>query len=357
MTVKIFVAKDSKGNEWAPDYVQEVGSLEWMLKKAWVEFHHLPSLYCMIANLRQPSADLVIMTERGLGILELKHVQGIITIGKDDIWYAGRTIIHAGIHLNPRRQVQKYAETLRPNLLQRILPPTMKKDPSRWDDLKFQTAVCFSNPEARFEDLQQSIAKRRPSPYLAWESDFSIFGPSDFTSWVRRLRFQVDEGPLRRFEPVRLSPNVIINIAAQAFNAVEWKEILTGMPTGEPYGFLVLEDEEGRQVFSLTKDEISVGRSPDCDIVIPDRYGKVSKKHCRIIRSVANIEINDLNSRNGTYLNNVLLSKNAPISHGDRIFLGSDMSSERPCMLRFETREYTTVLKPKSTEIKSNEID
>jgi hypothetical protein len=82
-----------------PDYVQEVGSLEWMLKKAWVEFHHLPSLYCMIANLRQPSADLVIMTERGLGILELKHVQGIITIGKDDIWYAGRTIIHAGFIL------------------------------------------------------------------------------------------------------------------------------------------------------------------------------------------------------------------------------------------------------------------
>lgn len=357
MTVKIFVAKDSKGNEWAPDYVQEVGSLEWMIKKAWLEFHHLPSLYCMIANLRQPSADLVVITERGLGILELKHVQGDISIGKDDIWYAGRTIIHAGIHLNPRRQVQKYAETLRPNLLQRILPPTLKKDPSRWDDLKFQTAVCFSNPEARFEDLQQSIAKRRPSPYLAWESDFSIFGPSDFTSWVRRLRFQVDEGPSRRFEPVRLSPNVIINIAVQAFNAVEWKEILTGMPTGEPYGFLVLEDEEGRQVFNLVKDETSIGRSPDCDIVIPDRYAKVSKRHCQIIRSISSVEVKDLDSRNGTFLNNLLLSKTSTITHGDRICLGSDKVSEGVCAIRFETREHTTVLKPKSTEVKSDGTD
>lgn len=354
MTVKIFVAKDSKGKEWAPDYVQEVGSLEWMLKKAWLEFHHLPSLYCMIANLRQPSADLVVITERGLGILELKHVPGDISIGKDEIWYAGRSIIHAGIHLNPRRQVQKYAETLRPNLLQRMLPPTLRKDPSHWDDFKFQTAVCFSNPEARFETLQQNITKRRPSPYLPWESDFSIIGPSDFTSWVRRLRFQVDEGPTKKFEPVRLLPNLIVNIATQSFYAVEWQEVLTGMPTGEPYGYLVLEDEDGRQVFNLTKDEISIGRSPDCDIVIPDRYVKVSKRHCQIIRSVATIEIKDLNSLNGTYLNNVLLSKISTISHEDRIILGSDLSREKACTLRFETREHTTVLKPKSTEIKSS---
>jgi hypothetical protein len=120
----------------------------------------------MIANLKQPSLDLVIITERGLGILELKHVKGVITIENDDIWYAGRIIIHAGIHLNPRRQDQRFAETLRGNLLQRIVPPTLKKDPSCWNDPNFQTVVCFGNPEARFEDLQQIIAKSRPSPYL-----------------------------------------------------------------------------------------------------------------------------------------------------------------------------------------------
>mgnify|MGYP007070560483 CR=1 FL=1 len=49
-------------------------SIEWMLKKAWEEFHHIQATYAIIANLRHPSADMVILTERGVGILELKLV-------------------------------------------------------------------------------------------------------------------------------------------------------------------------------------------------------------------------------------------------------------------------------------------
>lgn len=353
MTLKIYVAKDLSGKEWAPDYVQEVTSLEWMLKKAWNEFHHLPTMYCMIANMRQPSADLVVMTERGLGVLELKHSPGEITIGSDGSWYADGNRINAGIHLNPRTQVQKYAEQLRPDLLPWLLPASMKKDPSRWNDMKFQTGICFTNPGANFDTLSQAVALKRPPPLVSWESNFSVIGPSDFTAWVRELRFQVSQGPAKKFQPIRVPPTTIIYIATKVLATVEWKELVAAMPTGEPYGYLVLEDQEGRQVFNLHKDESVIGRSPNCEVVIPERYSRVSKRHCKIIRNVSGIEIIDLGSTNGTYLDGKIISDSAvsvPLSHKCQVNLGGQIAGVKVCCLTFEMHEQAS-LKPPSTEI------
>lgn len=352
MTVKIYVAKDIAGKEWAPDYVQEVASLEWMLKKAWSEFHHLPTLYCMIANLRYPSADLVVITERGLGVLELKHSPGEITIGEGDSWYANGERITAGIHRNPRRQVQKYAEEIRPNLLPWLLPMEFKKDASRWDDFKFQTGVCFTNPAADIKKLSEVVAQKRPAPLIYWESDFALISPAGFTAWVRELRFQVNEGSAKKFQPVRLPSTTIIYMATKVLGLVEWKELVAAMPIGEPYGYLVLEDQEERQVFNLHKDESVIGRSPDCDIVIPERYRRVSKRHCKITRTISGVEITDLDSRNGTYLDGKAiteLGRQAKLIHNNRIILGGQAAGEKACSLTFEQRE-RAILKPPSTE-------
>lgn len=54
--------------------------------------------------------------------------------------------------------------------------------------------------------------------------------------------------------------------------------------------------------FELEEDPVVIGRHPECDIHIDD--GSVSRKHAEVIFDGGQYYVRDLNSRNGTYLNN-----------------------------------------------------
>ncbi len=56
----------------------------------------------------------------------------------------------------------------------------------------------------------------------------------------------------------------------------------------------------------LNKTEISVGRDADCRIHLP--LSNVSRKHARIFCNGEDYVIDDLDSTNGTYVNNVRIS-------------------------------------------------
>jgi sigma-B regulation protein RsbU (phosphoserine phosphatase) len=58
--------------------------------------------------------------------------------------------------------------------------------------------------------------------------------------------------------------------------------------------------EAGRR-FPLTKDKCELGRHPDCDVVLD--IGAVSRKHAQILRRNGRFYLEDLKSRNGTFLN------------------------------------------------------
>jgi hypothetical protein len=51
----------------------------------------------------------------------------------------------------------------------------------------------------------------------------------------------------------------------------------------------------------LEKDEITVGRAPDNDLVIDSPA--VSSRHCRIVRAAGEVRVEDLDSTNGTFVN------------------------------------------------------
>jgi serine phosphatase RsbU (regulator of sigma subunit) len=53
--------------------------------------------------------------------------------------------------------------------------------------------------------------------------------------------------------------------------------------------------------YELKGDKYVLGRHPDCQIVI--EVGAVSRNHCQIVREGNDYKIEDLNSRNGTFLN------------------------------------------------------
>lgn len=71
------------------------------------------------------------------------------------------------------------------------------------------------------------------------------------------------------------------------------------------------------------KDELVVGRLPDCDVVIEE--ASASKRHAvlRWDRAQSRCTIEDLGSRNGTFLNGAMrLKRETPLSDGDVVSFG-----------------------------------
>ena len=60
-----------------------------------------------------------------------------------------------------------------------------------------------------------------------------------------------------------------------------------------------------------------IGRDAECDIVIPDR--QVSRQHARITKGTNGIILEDLGSKNGTFLNNQVLSEPIKLVEADEI--------------------------------------
>jgi hypothetical protein len=76
------------------------------------------------------------------------------------------------------------------------------------------------------------------------------------------------------------------------------------------------------QSFDLEKDIIYLGRSPGNDIRLTDPY--VSSRHLKISKREGNYFVQDLGSKNGTFINGVLVSSNAEmeVAEGVAITMG-----------------------------------
>lgn len=93
------------------------------------------------------------------------------------------------------------------------------------------------------------------------------------------------------------------------------------MQANETYSqsaLLVLhEGEEVRQSWLLEAQETTIGRWPDNDVVIADRW--VSRHHARIVRRGLRYVIEDLGSKNDTFVNGQRLTAPHELEDGDRI--------------------------------------
>ncbi|MGZ7031287.1 MAG: FHA domain-containing protein, partial [Thermoanaerobaculia bacterium] len=86
-----------------------------------------------------------------------------------------------------------------------------------------------------------------------------------------------------------------------------------------PIGSLTPDGDIGN-VYPLMEDECTIGREASNKIVIPD--GSVSSNHARITRSVEGFFLEDLQSRNGTYVNGEKISQKTKLSDNDLVRLG-----------------------------------
>jgi type VI secretion system FHA domain protein len=74
----------------------------------------------------------------------------------------------------------------------------------------------------------------------------------------------------------------------------------------------------------LQKDRAFIGRATENDIALPDSEKRVSSKHARLDRQGTTLQITDLGSTNGTFVNGRKLEPNSGVDlkDGDRISIG-----------------------------------
>ena len=75
------------------------------------------------------------------------------------------------------------------------------------------------------------------------------------------------------------------------------------------------------------KKSIIIGRSPDCDLVVP--HTSVSRKHCQIDEIEGSLYVTDLGSSNGTFINNKRLSPSEKqILSSSEVFIVGKLESQ-----------------------------
>ncbi|KAL0233089.1 hypothetical protein GEMRC1_011836 [Eukaryota sp. GEM-RC1] len=94
-----------------------------------------------------------------------------------------------------------------------------------------------------------------------------------------------------------------------------------------------LQIRSGHNTFVLEKDSTIIGRAEDCDILLHSR--SISQHHCKITTS-PKLTITDLDSRNGTFVN-------------DQRIAGSTTCPTVPCYIKFGYDVANYILEPTKT--------
>lgn len=87
----------------------------------------------------------------------------------------------------------------------------------------------------------------------------------------------------------------------------------------------VLQGGETGREYQLEGDRWVLGRSPECDVVLD--VAAVSRRHVILSEETSGFYVQDLGSRNGTYINGQRVIDRAPIRHGDKMLI-CDISFE-----------------------------
>ena len=90
----------------------------------------------------------------------------------------------------------------------------------------------------------------------------------------------------------------------------------------DSYEIKILSGDLAGKVMPLGQGSFILGRSPDTNIPIPNDP-KVSSRHCELTIHADGAYVQDLQSRNGTYVNNERISKRVAIQAGEIIRVGS----------------------------------
>jgi pSer/pThr/pTyr-binding forkhead associated (FHA) protein len=82
---------------------------------------------------------------------------------------------------------------------------------------------------------------------------------------------------------------------------------------------LVMFKDSERRDFPLNGAKAIIGRRQDCDLRIPTR--DVSRQHCALLTKGKTLQVKDMGSSNGTYVNGKRVAE-SPLTAGDQLRVG-----------------------------------
>src|SRR5262249_22494072 len=89
------------------------------------------------------------------------------------------------------------------------------------------------------------------------------------------------------------------------------------------------------------KDKHVLGRDPECEVHIP--VTSVSRRHAQIVLQQGKFFIEDLQSRNGTFVNNQAITARTPLRNNDRIRICDFVAAFRDTVDPFATTDQVAV--------------
>lgn len=89
------------------------------------------------------------------------------------------------------------------------------------------------------------------------------------------------------------------------------------MKQGEKPVLVIHEGERAGQRWTIQNETLLIGRGTECDLVLPER--QVSRQHLKIKLVDDQYWVEDLDSKNGTWVNGAQLKGERPLKDGDEI--------------------------------------
>lgn len=83
---------------------------------------------------------------------------------------------------------------------------------------------------------------------------------------------------------------------------------------------IVSSGKSAGRAISVKRDRLLIGRADECDV--RPLSEDVSRRHCEVLVGPADVWVNDLGSRNGTFVNGRRISEKTRVSDGDMIRVG-----------------------------------
>jgi hypothetical protein len=348
MPVELYVGRDPQGREWAPDFTHEADAAIRIAGKAWRAFHAGRELFLLAFNLHSPNIDILVVSERGIGLVEMKSHHGKITIDPDGGWFAdgqrmagfkvipGRDLSPAS-YLNPHSQVQGHGDRLQERLLPLIGEDYPGLTRGKRRNLRMQTCVCFTNPEAELSEIRKMLPEWNRGRRRPWESDFSVVTTEEIPEWMSALRFEVKTMDIPPYFPFRLEMGKQRPLLLRLFEVERWKNMERMLPVNRFGKLQQVRGDRTLASFSLWEEETFLGRDPlKCTIVAPEQCTKVSRMHAVIRRELEGTVLEDLSSHNGTYLDGTRVIGKVVLRDKTAFTLGGVSNSEKECGYTFQ---------------------
>jgi pSer/pThr/pTyr-binding forkhead associated (FHA) protein len=120
----------------------------------------------------------------------------------------------------------------------------------------------------------------------------------------------------------------VVQVVVRELRAPEADEAADGRrdrKTRKGVRLRILEPQEHQGELYQLGEEITVGRGGGCSIVLPDDH-YVSTLHARVFRRGDEVLVEDLGSRNGTYLNGSPVTSATRLRRGDRVQFGQTVA-------------------------------